>query len=153
MNQASQDSGNGRKIALVVVLLLAAAGFTWWNSRPEVTPFHAIAYPCLPMDTVTTDPTQFIMVSGNRSPPTEHTLPDGRVVYPVYFYKDPTVVPLVGGKLLYFPVRFFDEDGLETPPLPPRNQPLPKMYSASLTRYIPEEAMQQLNAALQGTAP
>jgi hypothetical protein len=142
-----------RKIVLAVFLLLAAAVVTWLVVRPETTPFHAIAYPCLPMDTATTDPGQFVMVSGHREPPLEHTLPDGRVVYAVFSCADPQVVPLVGGKRLYFPVRFFNDDDIETPPLPPRGQPLQKRDRGAITRYVPDEAMQQLKTALQGTAP
>lgn len=146
-------NSDGRKIALATTLLLAAAVVTWLASRPESTPFHAIAYPCLPIDMTATDPEQFIMVSGHREPPLEHALPDGRVVYAVFSCPDPKVVPLVDGKRLYFPVRFSNDDDIETPPLPPRNQPLQKRDRGAITRHVPDEAMRQLKTALQGTAP
>ena len=46
-----------------------------------------------------------------------------------------------------------NEDDIETPPLPPRNQPLQKRDRGAIARYVPDEAMQQLKTALQGTAP
>ncbi len=149
----TNGNSDGRKIAFAVTLLLAAAVIAWFAWRPEASPFHAIAYPCLPMDTTTTDPEQFIMVSGYREPPLEHTLPDGRVVYAVFTCADPKVVPLVDGKQLYFPARFYNDDEVETPPLPPRNQPLSKLDRAAITRYVPDAAMQQLKTALQEAAP
>lgn len=139
------------RILLATLLLLAAATISWFTLREERTAFHDIAYPCLPLDVATTDPTQFVMVNGHDAPPGEHTMPDGTVVYAVFSHPDPKVVPLVDGKTLYFPARLIGEDDLETPPLPPANRPLPKAQRFSLVRYLPDEIKQQLKSAIAGS--
>jgi len=141
---------NDRNRRIVIIVALAVAGGAlWYNGRSDdFSSFKSIAYPCLPLDTVTTDPSTFIMVAGSQSPPTEHTLADGSVVYPVFSHPDPNVVPLVDGKTLYFPARLFDEDELETPPLPPRNLPLSKRHRFELVKYLSDDTKAQLNSAI-----
>jgi len=152
MNQPPQDSGNGRKIALAIGLLLAAAGVTWFTSRDaDEKAFTSIAYPCLPMDVTTTDPAQFVMVTGYHAPPDEHTMPDGTVVYAVFSHPDPKVVPKVDGKTLYFPARFIDDNDVVTPRLPPNNQPLNRQFRYTLVRYMAGETMQELKSAITGS--
>lgn len=142
----------GRKVTLAVVLLVLSAGIFWYTSRPDdESAFTGIAYPCLPMDKTTTDPAEFVMVTGYRTPPNEHTLPDGTVVYAVFSHPDPKVVPKVAGNTLYFPARLIGEDEIETPPLPPRNLPLPKSERFSLVRYLSPETVSQLKSALTGS--
>jgi len=139
-----------RWIVIGVALILTVC-VLWYNSRSdEFEAFKSIAYPCLPLDQTTTDPSTCIMVTGNRSPPEQHVTADGSIVYPVFSHPDPKVVPLVQGKLLYFPARFFDEDDVETPPLPPKDRPLSKVHRFELVRYLPEETKAQMSAAVQG---
>jgi hypothetical protein len=142
-----------KRIAVTLALLAGPAIF-WYNSgHDDLKAFKSIAYPCLPMETATTDPADFIMVTGVRAPPTEYTMPDGTLVYPVFSHPNPAIVPLVNGKTLYFPAKFLDNFGIETPPLPPRNQPLNKAYRFELVRYLPEETKASLDSAIQGTKP
>ena len=137
---------------IVGVALTLAICILVYNSRSnEFGAFTSIAYPCLPLDQTTTDPSTCIMVAGNRSPPEQHVMADGSIVYPVFSHPDPKVVPLVQGKPLYFPARFFDEDDLETPPLPPNDRPLSKVHRFELVRYLPEETKAGMSAAVQGT--
>jgi len=144
--------GNGRKLALAITLLVLAAGIFWFFSRPNDGAFTRVAYAYLPLDTVTTDPAQFIMIDGNATPPAHVTLPDGREVYPVYSHPSSKVVPLVDGKILYFPVRRTSGE-VVTPPLPPNKQPLSRDECDMLRRYLSDAARTQLQSALQGTSP
>lgn len=150
---APPPAGNQRKLALAVTLLVLAAGIFWFVVRPSASPFADIAYPYLPMDTVTTDPTQCIMVAGHDSPPAKVTLADGREAFPVFSHPDPAVVSLVDGRVLYFPAHLIGEAGLTTPPLPPRNKPLAPEHRFKLVQYLPDAVRERLKTALQGAAP
>lgn len=139
-----------RNTALVLALLAGPAILWYASTRDPHRAFKAIAYPCLPLDRATTDPTDFVMVSGLRAPPVEHTMPDGSVVYPVFSHPDPAVVPRVGGKVLYFPARFIEPYDLETPPLPPAGRPLAKEHRFELVRYLGDDTRAELEAAIEG---
>ena len=114
---------HGPRTALVLaVVALVAIGWALLDGDDHAA-FRAVTYPCLPLDATTTDPAECIQVTGLRAPPTAHVMPDGTVVYPIYSHPDPAVVPRVDGRTLYFPAKFLDDFGLETPPLPPPRPP------------------------------
>ena len=145
---------HGRRPGSIALIIVGLAFALWmWMPNDDHAAFRQVAYPCLPLDTTTTDPADFIMVRGLRAPPNQHTLPDGTVVYPVFSHPDPAVVPLVDGAPLFFPARLIEDErfGLETPPLPPNGQPLHPQHRFGLVRYLGDETRTALQAAIERT--
>lgn len=145
-------SHDGRPIGTTAVILAGIAVVVWTLiPGDDDANFRAVAYPCLPLDSWSTDPADFVMVTGLRAPPMQHTLADGTEVYPVFSHPDPAVVPLVDGRTVYFPAKLGQSESfeLQTPPLPPHNRPLPKERRFELVRHLPDETRTALESAVE----
>ena len=148
---ALSDSG---KVSMAVGFLVLAGALYWWLSTPSPSPFKQVAYAYLPEGEVTTDISKIVFMAGHETQAKKVTLPDGRTGYPACYHRDPKVVPLQNGKMLYFPVEFGHDGEVTTPPLPPNQRPLTFEEGLNVERYISDEAKQLiLNKLGTGGAP
>lgn len=142
-------SMSSRAVILTVILVAVAAAGIWvWRltTAEPMGGFRDFPWTYITEANVGADETRVIINRGTINGPTSvEDEASGQIAWPAFVHPDPTVVPLIDGRQVIFPLIPVG-NGSRTPVIPGLKRPLKQREMEGAVRYFDSEGRKRMDA-------